>query len=221
MKKVMLIGDEIRLAYQERVKELLSDICEVVYVRNNSGYTASALWFVREQVENVFKWEDIALIHWNTGIWDHHRTLDDGLPLVSAEEYLRWNGRFHRQLALYADRLIWATTTPAGEGYRYDPDGIYGIPKDEWNEEVKLYNDMAAAYLANQGVVINDLYAFVSEHPEYLGEDGINLSPVGVEAVAQKVAGEIRALLNAEVAPKMEENGVKKDKTEEECRFKW
>ncbi len=221
MKKVMLIGDEIRLAYQERVKELLSDICEVVYVRNNSGYTASALWFVREQVENVFKWEDIALIHWNTGIWDHHRTLDDGLPLISAEEHLRWNRRFHRQLALYADRLIWATTTPAGEGYKYDPNTIYGIPKDEWNKEVKLYNDLVSAYLTNKGVAINDLYTLVSEHPEYLGEDGINLSAEGVEAVAQQIAREVRTLLDTEIATKGADICPKKDKKEEECRIKW
>jgi len=221
MKKVMLIGDEIRLAYQERVRELLADVCEVVYVRNNSGYTASALWFVREQVENAFKWEDIALIHWNTGIWDHHRTLDDGLPLISAEEHLRWNRRFHRQLALYADRLIWATTTPAGDGYKYDPNGIYGIPKDEWNREVKLYNDMVSAYLSNKGVVINDLYTLVSAHPEYLGEDGINLSEAGVEAVSQHIAREIRTLLDAKIVKKPDTGCTKKDKKVEECRIKW
>ena len=96
MKKVLLLGDDICFGYRERVKELLSDICEIVHPDINAGYTASALWFIREQHDVKYHWDELDLIHWNTGLWDHHRTLDDGLPLVSVEHYLWLNKRFHR-----------------------------------------------------------------------------------------------------------------------------
>ncbi len=220
MKKVLLMGDDIHFSYEERVKELLADVCEVISDPCNARYTANALWLVRDQIELTMQLKDIDLIHWNTGLWDHYRTMDDGAPLVSAEHYLYYNRRYHRQLASYADRLIWATTTPAGDGYPYDPNDIYGIPKDEWNREVTLYNDLLIPYLKHEGVVINDLHALVSANPDYLSEDGIHLSDKGAEAAAQQTAAMIRELLNTELG-----EGAKKEQTrrdsDEACHFNW
>ncbi len=220
MKKVLLMGDEIHFSYQERVKELLSDVCEVVCDPCNSRYTANALWLVRDQVELTLKLKDISLIHWNNGIWDHYRTMDDGEPLVTAEQYLCYSRRYQRQLGVYADRLIFATTTPAGEGYDYDPNGVYGIPKEEWNREVAYYNDLVVPYFKHEGVAVNDLHGLVMANPDYLGEDGIHLSEMGVEAVARQTADVIRAVLNADM-----DDGAKKEQTrrdsDETNRFNW
>ena len=220
MKKVLLMGDEIHFSYQERVKELLADVCEVISDPCNSKYTANALWLVRDQIELTMQLKDIDLIHWNNGIWDHYRTMDDGAPLVTAEHYLYVNRRYHRQLAHYADRLIWATTTPAGDGYPYDPNGVFGIPKDEWNREIALYNDILVPYLRHEGVAINDLHALVSANPDYLGEDGIHLSDKGVEAVAQQTAAMILAHLEAEIDEGAKKAQKRRD-SDEACRFNW
>ena len=87
MKKVLLLGDSIRVSYQERVKELLSDIAEVVYPAHNSGYSASTLWYIREQAERYNNWTDLDLVHWNNGIWDACDLFDDG-PFTTKEAYV-------------------------------------------------------------------------------------------------------------------------------------
>lgn len=200
MKKVVLIGDSILVCYQERVKELLSDIAEVFFT-GNIGYSASVLWYIREMFKNNPAWKEADVIHWNTGLYDHYRHLDDGLPLVSEEEYLYINRRIHRQLTTYTNKQIFALTLPAGEGYTYDPDGILGIPREEWNKEVHLYNTVISAYMKHEGVMINDLYSLVESHPEYLGENGITLSEAGAEAAAQQIANCIREYLMKEDIP--------------------
>ena len=194
MKKVLLIGDSIRLNYQEKVKELLADTCEVVYPNGNCEFTLNTLWSIRQWFRD-YEWGQVDLIHWNTGIWDHHRNADDGEPLSTPEQYLYYNRRLHKQLATYTKNLIWATTTPAGIHYKPDPDWLCPLSREDWNEEVSLYNDILRAYLVHQGVAIDDLYDLVQHHWDYLTDDGIHLSPAGVEGLAQQVADCIRAHL--------------------------
>ncbi len=194
MKKVLLLGDSIRINYQSAVAEALSDVCEVVYPEENCAYTLNTIWHIRMWFD-YYKWGKVDLIHWNNGIWDHHRTLDDGQPFSTPEQYLYQNRRLHAQLARYTDNLIWATTTPASENYTYDPHGLTGIPRDAWNKEIALYNDLLKAYLVNQGVAIDDLYTLVTQNWHYIREDGFHLSDAGVEGLGKQVAACIRAHL--------------------------
>ena len=194
MKKVLLIGDSIRLNYQEKVRELLADTCEVVYPNGNCEFTLNTLWSIRQWFRD-YDWGRVDLIHWNTGIWDHHRNADDGEPLSTPEQYLYYNRRLHKQLATYTKNLIWATTTPAGPHYKPDPDWLCPLSREDWNEEVSLYNDILRAYLVHQGVAIDDLYELVQHHWDYLTDDGIHLSPAGVEGLGRQVADCIRAHL--------------------------
>ncbi|MBE6598607.1 MAG: hypothetical protein E7638_04110 [Ruminococcaceae bacterium] len=195
MKKVVLLDDPINFSYRERVKELLSDIAEVAYFEGVNGYSDALTWRAKSQFETWENWNDIDLVYWSTGLWDHRRTLDDGEPLITAEQYLHYNRRLHRQLTRHAKHLVFATVTPAGEGYKYDPKGDFGIPREEWNREVAEYNTIITAYLKYEGVNIHDLYSFLEAHTEYLGENGFFLTEEGAEAVAQEVAGFIRRLL--------------------------
>jgi len=200
MKKVLLLGDCIRVQCQERVKELLADECEVLYPSFDYGYTLSLLWFLRLQFNENQDWAEPDLIYWNTGIMDHHRPVDDGEPLIPAEMFLHLLRRLHRQLAFYSGRLVWASTTPAGEKYVYDPQGNYGVDRETWNKEIALYNRLAAAYLTEKDVMIHDLYALIAKNPQYSGDDGIHLSPEGVEAAAQEIAACIRLRLDQPAA---------------------
>ncbi len=194
MKKVLLLGDSIRQNYQSKVIEELKDVCEVVFPEANCANTLETVWHIRIWFEE-YGWGKVDLIHWNNGIWDHHRTLDDGLPLSTPEEYLYLNRRLYGQLSRYTDNLIWATTTPAGENYRCDPQELTGIPRDEWNREVALYNDLVRAYLSAQGVAIDDLYSLVTQNWDCIREDGFHLSERGVELLGKQVAACIRAHL--------------------------
>ena len=65
-------------------------------------------------------------------------------------------------------------------------------------ERVRKRNQIAAAYLADKEVVINDLFGCVEEHPEYYaGGDGPHPVKTGVEAeaLANRVADIILSVL--------------------------
>ncbi len=195
MKKVVLLDDPINSGYRDKVKELLSDIAEVSYYEGVNGFSDSVMWRARLQFGEWDNRADWDLLYWSTGLWDHRRTLDDGEPFISAEHFLHYNRRLHRELTLHAKRLVYATATPAGEGYVHDPKGDFGIPREDWNREIKEYNDILTAYLKHEGVMIHDLYAFLTAHPEYLGKQGFFLTEEGADAVAEEVAGYIRRAL--------------------------
>ena len=97
-KKVLLLGDSIRQSYCARVKELLADECEVYYVPDNGAYTLNTLWAVMLSWLPTLgiKGEELDLIHWNNGHWDHHRNLNDLEPLSTIEQYLYYNRRLHK-----------------------------------------------------------------------------------------------------------------------------
>ena len=200
MKNVLLLGDSIRLNYCARVKELLADECRVCYPDANCAYTLYTIWNLRFWLEDL-KEEgadcvDFDVIHWNNGIWDHHRTLDDGRPLCSLEQYITLNRRLFEQLRRYTDKLIWACTTPASKGYQPVKGGLCELSLEEWNKEIALYNDVLATFLSSQGVMINDLYALIgSDTDRFISEDGVHLSQIGIESAANRVADCIRRLL--------------------------
>ncbi|MBE6598606.1 MAG: SGNH/GDSL hydrolase family protein [Ruminococcaceae bacterium] len=197
MKKVVLIGDSIRLSYWQRVKQILENegVCEVYAPLDNCSYTLNIIrrirvWFRDMGVEHA------DLIHWNSGIWEHHRNTDDMAPFSTPEMYLTYNKRLLRQMQKYGDRLIWASTTPAGKHYHYDPNGLCGIPLEEWNREIDLYNGILSSYLITQGVTINDLNSLIgADTDRFITDDGIHLTPEGEEAAAEQVASVIRARL--------------------------
>ena len=195
MKKVVLLGDSIRIQYAPRVKELLSDICEVYTPEANCAYTMFTIWNLHVwMAEMGISKEKVDLIHYNNGIWEHHRTLDDSEPLTTPELYLTLNRRLYKQLKKHSDKLIWATTIPSGENY--NPNGLCKLPRSEWDCEINMYNGVLASYLVAQGVEINDLYSLIgSDTEKYIGGDGIHLSESGIEAAAQQVAAKIRAAL--------------------------
>lgn len=196
MKNVLLLGDSIRLQYCERVKELLSDICDVRFPEDNCAYTLNTIWNVRNWIKES-GFDKINLIHYNNGIWDHHRNLSDGEPLSSLEQYIYLNRRLHSHLSGVADKLIWATTTPAGLGYTQKADGLCAISREEWNCEIALYNNVLSGYLSSKGVGITDLNSVIGADLDNICEDGIHLSDKGKELAAQAVATNIRKFLEA------------------------
>ena len=133
MKTVVMLGDSIRLSYWKRAAELLSDLCTVIVPDDNCAYTLYTLRHIRGWFRD-WGLEKVDLIHWNNGIWDHHRNAEDLEPLSTPEQYLYQNRRLYRQLARYSDKLIWATTIPAGIRYTHHPHGLTGIPREARRE---------------------------------------------------------------------------------------
>ena len=193
MKRVVLIGDSIRMNYQDKVREKLEGVCEILSPKDNCGDTLSSIRDMRRWFSD---WGKVDMIHWNNGIWEHHRNADDDLPFTSPEIYLALTMRLHNHRKGYSDKIMWASTIPCGE--QYDPAShvLLTLSREEWNREIALYNRVASAYFRKEGVPINDLYSVLAGDPkEFYVEDGIHLSDAGKDAAAEQVAAKIREML--------------------------
>lgn len=208
MKTVFLVGDSIRIGYQDRVRDLLGEDYTVYTVDENCRYTKFTLW-------GMFSWTEglgiqhFDLIHWNTGIWDLHRATADGEIFTSLEDYVKENKRLYIQMKSYSDNLVWATIIPGGRQLddqvksnalintdATHPKVFLCADQKTWNNDVQRYNEAARKMYESNGVAINDLYAAVAGNTDlYISEDGIHPTPVGYEVLAQQTAAIIRQRL--------------------------
>lgn len=182
MKKVVLLGDSIRLiGYGNRVAEILGKEYEVWQPEDNcrfAKYTLRMLFDNKEQIEGA------DVIHWNNGLWDSCDIFGDGL-FTSLDEYKKNMLRIADILLSYGKTVIFATTTPTHPDYPYNK-----------LEDIQKYNDALVPELEKKGILINDLFTTMLPHRlDGLREDQIHLNDVGIELCAKQVADKIRSVL--------------------------
>lgn len=199
MKKILLLGDSIRMDYDEFVRQGLTGQAQVIYPEENgrfAQYTLQSLgtWKGELQLDNV------DIIHWNNGLWDLlHTDLGPGgspadspnefgvppqydpEPLTPADLYAYMLGRIHRRLIqLFPHvRIAFATTTPVLEE---QADWAYRS-----NAEIGRYNQIAREVLAPLGVVINDLGAFSDRECARLHRDWVHYNSAGSQLQAAQI----------------------------------
>lgn len=181
MKKVILLGDSIRLlGYGTRVPALLGEDYTVWQPEDNcrfASYTLRMLFDYRSMIEGA------DVIHWNNGLWDVCDLFGDG-AFTPPDAYVDLLVRIAGILKTYAPAgtVIFATTTtpdPAMPGHDI--------------ELLKAYNAAAVAALKPMGVIINDLFTPVAaDMAGMICEDHIHLSAQGIEVCAGQVADCIR-----------------------------
>lgn len=180
MKKVVLLGDSIRLwGYGTKVPELLGEEYEVWQPEDNCR-------FVKYTLRGLFDWGDgikgADIIHWNNGLWDCTEIFDDGL-FTSEEEYVENMLRVAKLLKKITPNVIFATTTPVWDEF-------------EWthNDKIQRFNEIIVPKLQEIGVKINDLNALVSQDVhKYVKEcDKIHLSEEGILLCANAVVAKIK-----------------------------
>ena len=203
MKKVMLIGDSIRLNYQSVVEDELRGEYSVWALKENCRFAKYTLVelkryiaaFSKEETENTDQTKltptiDVKdnlikpdIIHWNNGLWDTGITFEEDGPLTPIDEYIRDMSIILRELRKMTDKVIFATITPVKPGTHQD------------NNIIQEYNRRIIEFMKSENVVINDLGALVSENiDEYICEDKIHLSEKGKELCGKAVAKCIREI---------------------------
>ena len=174
MKKIILLGDSIRLSYGNRVTELLGSDYTVWGPEDNcrfASYTLRMLYDYREQLKGA------DLIHFNCGLWDMCDLFGDG-PFTSLEVYVEQMVRIAKILKTYAPVVIFAATTPPSPK-------MWGHDLDR----VRAYNAAAMAALEPLGILFDDLFTPVAEDIDrMISEDYLHASPYGVEILANRVA---------------------------------
>ena len=193
MKKILLLGDSIRMGYQQYVKEELEGEYEVLYPADNGRFAAYTLW----QVNQMFKHnEGIELVHFNNGYWDMNVEAPMTEPIHPVEEYLSFLRRIVALCRQQGAQVIFATTVPILEaGSAGDNTGVQGTINYS-NEWVKTYNAAAVALMEELQVPVNDLYALCMEDERrYKCEDLLHLSAEGSRRCAAQVAAMVRKTL--------------------------
>ena len=188
MKRVILIGDSIRMAYAATVQQELADVAEVLSYDANGGTSRNVLLNLQEWV--LSKQAD--LVHVNCGLHDIKKPLDTDVFEVPIEEYENNVRSILQQIKDTGAKVIWATITPVNGQWHHAVKGF-----DRWEADVDTYNAAALTVARELDIPVNDLFAVVTQAGanEMLTSDGVHFKPEGSELLGKAVAQRIREFL--------------------------
>lgn len=191
MKKIVLIGDSIRMGYDKYVKVALENSAEVFYPPENCRFTEYVLRYAHEWKASG-KWgSDVDLVHWNAGLWDALELFGDE-PLTSLSYYGEAIGRIDKRLRMLFPKakMVFATSTNVNEA-RARPEFI------RHNTTIEKYNAEALRVLSDTDTVINDLYPLTASVPDSYRSDWVHFyTPEGTELIGGKVLSVICEILS-------------------------
>jgi hypothetical protein len=197
-KRLLILGDSISMGYTPFVKKLLAD--EMVVHRPMRGEKMENCSGTTYGVANIDRWLQIDggrwdVIHFNWGLHDLKHMKVDGKtasdqaadpPQAAVEVYERQLREIVKKLKATGARLVFAATTPVPD----EPMKVYRS-----NADVLRYNEAAFKVMKEEGVAVNDLYAFARPRMKELQIQPANVhfTPAGSEALAVEVVKAVRA----------------------------
>jgi lysophospholipase L1-like esterase len=184
--RVLLIGDSISIGYTIPVRKQLAGVANVHRIPENAAFTGHGL----KQIDGWLgdgRWD---VIHFNFGLHDLKR-MEDGNPQVSLADYASNLRQLVARLKPTGAALIFATTTPVPEGKVSPP----RVPAD-----VARYNEAALRVMKENGVAIDDLYAFALSRLSQIQQPAnVHYTEAGYDALAGEVTRSIRTTLRLHV----------------------
>ncbi|MBQ3868391.1 MAG: SGNH/GDSL hydrolase family protein [Clostridia bacterium] len=193
MKRALLLGDSIRMGYDEYVKELLKGEFEVVYDDVDNGrFAAYTLWQANQFFKNCGRFD---VVHWNNGYWDMNIEAPMTEAIHPLDEYVHFLGRILAEIRRNGATPVFATTTPILSGEAAEEVARAGNFSFSYNNEwVVKYNTAAVSFMRREGVAVNDLYALCLSDPHYFKcPDLLHLTEEGYRRCAEQTAQAIRA----------------------------
>ena len=181
MKKIVLLGDSIRMGYDKYVKEALDGVAEVYYPSENCCFAQHILRYAHEWKEKGGWPDDIDLVHWNAGLWDAAEICGDA-PISSYSYYKEAIERIDRRMRLLFPKakIVFATSTPVIER----ENRVF----TRHNSIIEEFNRVALEALSCTDTVINDLYPLAASFPKEYHSDWVHFyTPEGTEAIGGRV----------------------------------
>jgi lysophospholipase L1-like esterase len=187
--RALLIGDSISMDYTQATRELLEGKVNLQRIPWNGGDTNLGLERLNEAIGPV-KWD---VIHFNFGL--HDLRYSEGEYQVPIERYETNLRELVKRLKATGARLVWASTTPV-------PEGAGGrLPED-----AAKYNAVAKKVMEENGVLIDDLYAFALPRLKELQRPAdVHFHEDGSRALAKRVAVSILVALGESVPQSLQE----------------
>lgn len=185
---VVLLGDSIRMGYQNVVVKELAGTARVWAPKDNCAHTAHTLANLDEWLEG----KQPALIHINCGLHDMWRN-EDGSIRHPKDIYLKnLEAIFAKLKELAPDAiLVFALTTPVDQDQQKT--SKYGRIVRR-NEDIPKYNAAARTLAEAQGLLVNDLYSVVdlAGTQDLINPDGVHFNPKGCAVLGEAVAAFVR-----------------------------
>ncbi|MEZ5277863.1 MAG: SGNH/GDSL hydrolase family protein [Opitutaceae bacterium] len=180
--RVLLIGDSISVGYTIGVRELLMGKANVHRIPENGGPTSRG-------VANIEAWLGDGhwdVIHFNWGLHDI-KYMEDGKRQVSEDDYAANLRLLVKRMKETGATLIWCSTTPVPAG---------DLNPRRQTADVPLYNAIAREIMEEEGIAIDDLYAFVLPREKDLQIPvNVHFTEIGSAALAEEVATCIKRYL--------------------------
>ena len=189
MRRVVLIGDSIRIGYQAAVERELTGLAEVWGPGENGGTSENVLAHLDEWV--IARRPDI--VHLNCGLHDLRIERGRNERAVPLPQYRANLDTIFGRIRNETDAaIIWATTTPVNERWHREKKDF-----DRRESDVAAYNQAAGEGANRMDTPIDDLYAVVMEHGRdtILSPDGVHYGEAGYKLLGRAVAEAIRAQL--------------------------
>lgn len=184
--RVLLIGDSIRMFYENEVRKNLGEEWEVLSPKENcrfSSYVLNSLRFWLEEFPNP------DVIHFNAGLWDTAIIYKEDGCFISKAEYVSNMKKILRVLKSTGAKIIFATTTPVSDEKVF----LEGpMPPAHRNEDIMEYNAAVLETFSGEGVEVNDLFSLIfSEKEKYLRDDMIHPNEEGARVLGRAVAAAV------------------------------
>ena len=188
MKRVVLIGDSIRMGYQEVVRSELEGWADVWGPEQNGGTSENVLarlgdWAIKREPD---------VLHINCGLHDLRREIGQETAAIPLNVYSDNVRTIVTRAKTETDAIvIWALTTPVNQEWHHK-----NKPFDRYETDVTTYNTVAADIARELGIVVNDLFATVisAERDNLLLSDGVHFKPHGYVLLGKQVAGLIKRI---------------------------
>jgi len=174
--RFLLAGDSISSGYYNGVSENFAKEANCVKYAT-SKFVGNPDFL--EELSILLKRFKFSVIHINNGLhgWGYtEKQYEESLPELLKLLKTHANGA----------KLIWCMTTPVRK--RSDLSRF----NEQKNNRVIERNRIAAEFMTRNGIVINDLYGLVRDHPEYYADDGTHFNNEGKSAQAEEVAKVIK-----------------------------
>ncbi len=199
--RVLILGDSISIGYTPEVQALLKDEAFVARPMGKNKRAENCAG-TNNGIKHIDRWlkmdgSNWDVVHFNFGLHDlKHVDAKSGqnsndpqdpeqAPPAVYEKQLR---EIVKKLKATKAKLIFATTTPVPAG-DLKP---YRNPAD-----VEKYNAIAKKIMEENGVAIDDLYAFANPRlKEIQRSENVHFTPAGSKLLAKEVVKSIRLALN-------------------------
>lgn len=183
MKKVLLIGDSIRLGYERYVAATFEGVAKVYTPGDvNCGTAQFILRWVHDWKRKGSFPDDMDVVHWNAGLWDVLRIYGDN-TLSPIEFYADTLKRISERLRLLfpSAKQVFALSTWVQED-------LYQGEYKRYNRDIQAFNEMAMQTLQPLGVEFDDLHSVTENAPKACWSDMTHFNTVeGIQRVGGQV----------------------------------